>query len=251
MSCSSTFASKETGVSLDELRRLVQKRKLKRRENEKGCKKGCLREVARSPELQWSDEVDGNGSANKSAKLDDELCDERGKEEFPVLTRTGNLYKEPPALHLPDWINMYRAVPSDIARGSQPLEDFMLPEKVKENLESMGVDKLFPIQIAVIPEVLKSSRGLTLACSSGLSPPDLCVCAPTGCGKTLCYVVPIVCALMSRHKRRLAVLVVVPSQELAVQVCDLLVFLGVLVRLSLICRLRESLSSCAKELGSL
>ncbi len=70
-------------------------------------------------------------------------------------------------------------------------------------------------------------------CVGGEIPPDIMVCAPTGCGKTLAYVVPIVAALMTRVVPQVSyhlvcvcyhvcvqvrALVVVPSQELASQV---------------------------------
>ena len=45
------------------------------------------------------------------------------------------------------------------------------------------------IQLKVIPEILSGI-------SSSLPPRDVCVSAPTGCGKTLCYVVPMVTALL-------------------------------------------------------
>ena len=226
MSASSTSSSssKERGISLDKLHRIVHKRRIKRKEKDAEREDNCLEKDACGPDKQprpmlpLSDEVENNIDAVSNPELDDD-------EVLPVLDHASNLRKTPAVQqYLPDWISMHSVVSADIASESQPLSDFMLPMKVKENLKAMGVDKLFPIQAAVIPEMLKSTYGVMLACSSGLPPNDLCVCAPTGCGKTLCYVIPIVCALMSRHRCTLAALVVVPSQELAVQVCDLVMF---------------------------
>ena len=53
-------------------------------------------------------------------------------------------------------------------------------------------------QAHVIPELLSSSHGPLLTGRGGAAPRDVFVCAPTGCGKTLCYVLPIVSALLNR-----------------------------------------------------
>ena len=55
----------------------------------------------------------------------------------------------------------------------------------------------------MIPELLPQASGPLLAplhCGGGRGEGvrDVCVCAPTGCGKTLCYAVPIVAALLDR-----------------------------------------------------
>lgn len=105
---------------------------------------------------------------------------------------------------LPDWITRPRLVAADIGSGSAPLSSVALPAVVSSNLRAMGYTSLFPVQVGVgvgwvrmfrpwsqvevIPELL---AGLSLP------PRDVCVCAPTGCGKTLCYVVPMVTALLN------------------------------------------------------
>lgn len=63
-----------------------------------------------------------------------------------------------------------------------------LADTAVERLEEMGFKELFAVQAAVLPILLKQ-RELYLP----LDPPrDVCVSAPTGSGKTLGYVVPIV-----------------------------------------------------------
>ena len=49
-------------------------------------------------------------------------------------------------------------------------------------------------------------------------PGDLCVSAPTGSGKTVAYVLPIIDILSKRVVTRLRALVVLPTRELAIQV---------------------------------
>jgi ATP-dependent RNA helicase DDX51/DBP6 len=72
----------------------------------------------------------------------------------------------------------------------------------------MGIGSLFATQAKVIPTILKRRQN------------DVCVAAPTGSGKTLTYVLPIVQRLATRVVVRLRALVVVPSRDLVSQVHD-------------------------------
>lgn len=78
------------------------------------------------------------------------------------------------------------------------VEEFSIHKTMVENLKKSGIDKLFPVQAMVIPYLLSTLHGPLLTGWGGSAPSDVCVCAPTGCGKTLCYVLPIVSALMKR-----------------------------------------------------
>jgi ATP-dependent RNA helicase DDX51/DBP6 len=89
--------------------------------------------------------------------------------------------------------------------NTSPLSSFVI-----ENLKSMGMQKLFPVQAEVIPFILRSVMW------GG----DVCVCAPTGSGKTLAYVIPIIEALHRRTVKRLRALVLVPTHDLVVQVSN-------------------------------
>ena len=95
-----------------------------------------------------------------------------------------------------------------------PLLSTSLPAILQKNLTDMQVTDLFPVQSKVVTQLLHHP----LVCESSARPCDVCVCAPTGCGKTLCYVLPIVSALLGQIVCRLHALVVVPSQQLAEQV---------------------------------
>ena len=53
---------------------------------------------------------------------------------------------------------------------------------------------------------------------SALRPNDVCVAAPTGSGKTLAFVLPIIQSLKSRMVPKVRALVVLPTQDLALQV---------------------------------
>jgi ATP-dependent RNA helicase DDX51/DBP6 len=76
-----------------------------------------------------------------------------------------------------------------------------------------GIARFFPIQRDVIPLLLRADA------TGDPTVGDFCVSAPTGSGKTLVYVLPIVHALLSRRVvRRLRALVLVPTRDLAAQV---------------------------------
>ena len=84
-----------------------------------------------------------------------------------------------------------------------------LPDSLLKNLENEGLNKPYPIQQKVIPEVLKHQ--------------DIMGIAKTGSGKTAAYVLPILSLLQRNLKtknRCVNVLVVVPTRELAVQVSE-------------------------------
>jgi ATP-dependent RNA helicase DDX51/DBP6 len=84
-----------------------------------------------------------------------------------------------------------------------------LDERLLTSLSAGGISRLFPVQAAVWTAL----RG------GSFDARDICVNAPTGSGKTLAYVLPVVSALRNRVVCRLRALVVLPTHDLAMQVC--------------------------------
>jgi ATP-dependent RNA helicase DDX51/DBP6 len=76
----------------------------------------------------------------------------------------------------------------------------------------MKLENLFPVQKKVIPFILNGCK------SQSLYPNDLCILAPTGSGKTLTYVLPIINNLKHRIVPCCKVLVILPVSDLAEQV---------------------------------
>jgi len=76
----------------------------------------------------------------------------------------------------------------------------------------MKLETLFPVQKQVIPIILNSDR------SQSIYPNDICVTAPTGSGKTLTYVLPIIEGLRNRISPCCRAIVLLPVSDLAEQV---------------------------------
>ncbi|MDP9075404.1 MAG: DEAD/DEAH box helicase, partial [Actinomycetota bacterium] len=87
-----------------------------------------------------------------------------------------------------------------------------VPAGMAEILAQRGIASPFPIQTATLPP--------------GLAGRDVCGRAPTGSGKTLAFGIPMVARVGKGRPRRPRALVLVPTRELAAQVCDQLVMLA-------------------------
>jgi ATP-dependent RNA helicase DDX51/DBP6 len=79
----------------------------------------------------------------------------------------------------------------------------------------MGIESFFPVQVATWLETV----------GPGAFQRDICINSPTGSGKTLAYALPIVQMLSARKVRCLRALVVLPTRDLALQVCAVSLYL--------------------------
>lgn len=115
---------------------------------------------------------------------------------------------------LPNWLAYPSIISKNLSEKSSPVEsvDYISTE-LKNCLQSMKIDHLFPVQEAVIPYILNVHNK-----PAPFRPRDICVSAPTGSGKTLAYAIPIVQYLSNRVSREVRALIVLPVNELAVQV---------------------------------
>lgn len=116
---------------------------------------------------------------------------------------------------LPLWMSNPIRFGRDIKGEKVPVESMPgIDTSLKKILKKRDIEHFFPVQTCVIPELLASVSSI----STRFRPRDVCVSAPTGSGKTLCYVLPIIQALSNRNVRRIRALVLLPVQELAMQV---------------------------------
>ena len=109
---------------------------------------------------------------------------------------------------LPDWL----ANPITVSQSTtKPFKELSLSSKTIAQLESKGWSDAFAVQAALLPLLLPHPY------LTHLPPNDICVSAPTGSGKTLGYVLPIVEALRTRTDTKLRAVIVVPTRELVQQ----------------------------------
>jgi superfamily II DNA/RNA helicase/cold shock CspA family protein len=87
-----------------------------------------------------------------------------------------------------------------------------VPADLVGTLHARGLDAAFEIQAMTVPD--------------GLAGRDLCGRAPTGSGKTIAFGIPLVARVGTARPKRPRGLVLVPTRELAAQVCGELEWLG-------------------------
>ena len=87
-----------------------------------------------------------------------------------------------------------------------------VPAELVRTLHARGLVDAFDIQAMTVPD--------------GLAGRDLCGRAPTGSGKTIAFGIPLVAGVGNARPKRPRGLVLVPTRELAAQVCGELEWLG-------------------------
>lgn len=134
--------------------------------------------------------------------------------EFKVLGVNDFEKKAKVSRVLPFWLSHPFHISTSLKSSSCSVEDQdWLHSTLKATLLSEGVKNLFPVQEKVVPFILDEHK-----LSYPFWPHDICVSAPTGSGKTLSFVLPIVQILMNEIGCHVRALVVLPVQELAAQV---------------------------------
>ncbi|XP_054473989.1 ATP-dependent RNA helicase DDX51 [Anoplopoma fimbria] len=121
---------------------------------------------------------------------------------------------------LPQWLAQPDVINRDIKSNLVPVSDLPgLSALLVKKLQNNGIQHLFPVQAEVIPAILESAQQGLLIGRGGYKPRDICVSAPTGSGKTLAFVIPVIQVLTERVVCEVRALAVLPTKELAQQVC--------------------------------
>ncbi|KAH9496850.1 ATP-dependent RNA helicase ddx51 [Bulinus truncatus] len=135
---------------------------------------------------------------------------------FTVLGDFKLKEKKKVARILPNWLQhpvLIQGSSSDTFSSIQGLDQSLI-NKLKDN----GIELCFPVQRTVIPEILAQSSCGVYAGDAGYRPRDVCISAPTGSGKTLTFVLPIIQALQNRVVPHVRALAILPVRDLAFQV---------------------------------
>lgn len=133
-------------------------------------------------------------------------------EENSSLKKAKNLYR------LPEWMSSFaRRFDSGQLQteATIPLEQLTyLDDDLRSLLiKDLSIKHLFPVQSQVIPYLIEQNRS-----HSPIPSGDLCVSSPTGSGKTLTYVIPLIQCLRRQTTRAIRVIILLPVQDLAEQV---------------------------------
>ncbi|KAK5164569.1 ATP-dependent RNA helicase dbp6 [Saxophila tyrrhenica] len=133
----------------------------------------------------------------------------------PEKAQTPEFVPDPNAL--PSWISKPTIVSSD---ERAPFSSLGLDVKDVDHLSKLGFTNALPVQKAVIPLLLPpGTSGARFLPGSEIVLPDIAVSAPTGSGKTVAYLMPILESLkQAAGSGTLKALIVVPTRELVMQV---------------------------------
>ncbi|XP_051812375.1 ATP-dependent RNA helicase DDX51 [Acanthochromis polyacanthus] len=120
---------------------------------------------------------------------------------------------------LPQWLAEPDVIHRDIKNNLVPISNISgLSAQLLKKLQNNRIQHFFPVQAEVIPAILESAQQGLLIGRGGYKPRDICVSAPTGSGKTLSFVIPVIEVLMERVVCAVRALAVLPTKELAQQV---------------------------------
>lgn len=123
------------------------------------------------------------------------------------------------------WQQNAVVIPRKLSEDESRISLLKIDKSLVEILTNdLGITHLFPVQASVVPHLLAS---ITAA-----RPRDVMCCAPTGAGKTLTFVLPIIERLRQRVVVRTRALIVLPTRDLALQVFNVLQAFAVPLKLT-------------------
>jgi ATP-dependent RNA helicase DDX51/DBP6 len=128
------------------------------------------------------------------------------------LKKSKNLYR------LPEWMSSLAKRFDSGQIQSETTTPINQLNYLDEDLRSilihdLSIQHLFPVQSQVIPYLIEQNHS-----HSPIPSADICVSSPTGSGKTLTYVIPLIQCIRRHITRAIRVIILLPVQDLAEQV---------------------------------
>lgn len=193
-------------------------------------------EVTQTPPVDEKDHLKKHGSILKKFQQASKLSEQQPVDQSaatmgedrpkPILIDLAPLPQPEPA-QLPEFVPDSGAVPTWIAQpsvvgndGEVRFDDLKLDMRTVEHLAKLGFQWALPVQKGLIPLLLPpGAPGARFLPGADHVLPDIAVSAPTGSGKTIAYLLPIIESLkkIGRHGD-LKALIIVPTRELVAQV---------------------------------
>jgi ATP-dependent RNA helicase DDX51/DBP6 len=143
-------------------------------------------------------------------------------EDFTILPNflndNSSLKKKKDLYRLPEWMSSFAKRFDSGHIQTETTIPINQIDYLDEDLRSilindLSIQHLFPVQSQVIPYLIEQNRS-----HSPIPPSDICVSSPTGSGKTLTYVIPLVQCIRQRVIRAIRIIILLPVQDLAEQV---------------------------------
>lgn len=133
-------------------------------------------------------------------------------DDFDIFSDFQQSKKQKIAAAFPRWCQNATKIAADFVADS-PIDSIqsLINPQLYQNLLDLGYSQLFPVQSAIIPQLLKTGPNR-----------DYAIQAPTGSGKTVAFLIPIIQQIINRAVPHIRALIVLPTRELAQQVYKVL-----------------------------
>jgi ATP-dependent RNA helicase DDX51/DBP6 len=151
-----------------------------------------------------------------------ETKEEEQEEDFTILPNILNdnslLKKKRDLYHLPEWMSSLakrfdnKEIEKETTVSINEI-DYLDKDLQSILINDLSIQYLFPVQSQVIPHLIEQNH-----LHSPIPPSDICVSSPTGSGKTLTYVIPLLQCIRQRVTHAIRIVILLPVQDLAEQV---------------------------------
>ncbi|CAI2348630.1 unnamed protein product [Caenorhabditis sp. 36 PRJEB53466] len=170
----------------------------------------------------WIDHVDGNIIDEENADMETEKVVEEKETKNSTVNWEANLFKvlgnqemkNLEALKVTSsWVQNATTFSATIdSFTSRKLSKIVLPDHLTV---PSAISTWFPVQYSVLPILFSEIRS-----PPALRPRDVAIAAPTGSGKTICYVLPVLAAVGVKPSKVLHAVILVPVQTLVTQIVE-------------------------------